>query len=285
MARAEQVTRDLIGHGTHTCAGCAGSMAVRQIIAGLNTDDVIVETSCVCAGGASLWTTLPTICLMFSNTASVASGVSAALHALKRTSTTVVAFGGDGGTADIGLSAVSGAAERDDDMIYVCLDNEAYMNTGMQKSGTTPMGAATSTTPSGKATKKKNLPLIMAHHSVSYVATVSVAFPRDLSLKVKKAAAIRGFRYIHVNVPCPTGWGFPPDRTAEIARLAVESGVWPLYEIDRGRLALTHRPKTLKPVSAYLAAQERFRAVKDAQAIEFGADAVALYDKLSRGEW
>ena len=171
---------------------------------------------------------------------------------------------GDGGTADIGLQALSGALERGHDFVFVCYDNEAYMNTGVQRSSSTPFGASTMTSPagslwSGQMTWKKNMPAIAAAHGIPYVATACPSYPLDLITKVKKASAIDGPSYLHILSVCPSGWGIPSDTTVKIGRLAVESGIFPLYEIENGKLQITVAVEKLIPVERYLQPQTRFR--------------------------
>jgi pyruvate ferredoxin oxidoreductase beta subunit len=265
------------------CPGCGGSICVRTVLAALGAKVVIV-TSNICAGGVSFRTMLPGICQMFTNAGSVASGVAHALASQGRTEVQVVAFAGDGGTADIGLQALSGAAERNDNVIYVCNDNEAYMNTGGQKSGTTPFGAATATTPSGKQTPRKNMPMIMAHHHIPYVATASVWKPADLAAKVRKAAALEGFRYIHVLTPCPTGWGYRAEQTVRVGELAVKTGIFPLYEIENGQLGLTYKPARLLGIGEYLGLQGRFQHLTRQQIATMQAEVSAIWAGLLRGD-
>ena len=204
----------------------------------------------------------------FENSGGVASGVESALRIKGKDDVNVVAFGGDGGTVDIGLQSLSGAMERGHNMLYICYDNEAYMNTGIQRSGATPYGATTTTSPSGSASfgedkPKKNMPMIMAAHGIPYVATASIAYPEDFVNKVKKAAETKGPAYIHLHQPCTTGWGFASDKTIEIGRLAVETGSWILYEIVDGKFEITYRPEERKPVKEYLSPQKRFRHLTD----------------------
>jgi pyruvate ferredoxin oxidoreductase beta subunit len=177
---------------------------------------------------------------------------------------TIVGMAGDGGTADIGIQALSGALERGHNMIYVCYDNEAYMNTGIQRSGTTPFGASTTTSPAGRAsfgqhTWKKPMPAIAAAHGIPYVATANPSYPFDLAEKVRKAAKIDGPAYIHMYAACPTGWRLAPDLAIEIGRLAVETGVFPLYEVEHGRYRVTYPTPQLRPLVQYLKPQGRFR--------------------------
>ena len=207
---------------------------------------------------------IPWMHVAFENAAAVASGVESALKSQGKTDTTVVVFGGDGGTADIGLQALSGAMERGHNLIYICYDNEAYMNTGIQRSGSTPYGASTTTSPHGKESfgedrPKKNMPMIMAAHGIPYIATASISYPEDFMKKVKKASEIEGPAYIHLQQPCTTGWGYSPEKTIELGRLAVETGSWILYEIEEGEFKVTYRPLQRRAVKEYLNAQKRFK--------------------------
>jgi pyruvate ferredoxin oxidoreductase beta subunit len=207
---------------------------------------------------------VPWIHVAFENAAAVASGVDAALKTLGKKDIKAVAIAGDGGTADIGLQALSGMVERGQNVLFLCYDNEAYMNTGIQRSGSTPYGAWTTTTPAGKVLRgedrpKKNIPAIIAAHGAPYVATASVAYPVDYIKKVKKAASIGGPTYIQVHCPCPPGWRFDSSKTIEIAKLAVLTGMWNLYEIENGEFKLTFKPPKRRPVGDYLKPQRRFR--------------------------
>ncbi len=213
----------------------------------------------------------PMINMVFAGAASAATGVYHGLKARGIEDYTVVAYAGDGGTTDIGLQALSGAAERGTNIIYVCYDNEAYMNTGIQRSSSTPVGAITTTTYYGKVQQKKNLPGIMSMHNIPYVATASVGDPLDLYDKFKKAKDIEGFKYIHIYAPCPPGWRSPSEKSVEIAKMAIDNGMWILYEIENGYFRLTGKskrltdPKKRKPIEEYIKAQGRFRLVKEEQ--------------------
>jgi pyruvate ferredoxin oxidoreductase beta subunit len=207
---------------------------------------------------------LPLQGMHFSFVADVSTGIVAAFAAKGREDITVISSAGDGAVADISFGKLSAAAERNENMIEVTLDNEAYMNTGIQKSGATPYGAWTTTTPLGKESLKKDIPMIMAQHKIPYVATVSVAYPKDLQMKIKKAKTIHGFKYIHAVIPCPTGWRFDPAKSMEICRLSVDTWTWPLYEIENGILKLSRKPKQ-RPVTEYLSAQGRFRRLTPEQ--------------------
>jgi len=207
--------------------------------------------------------------ILFESTAAAASGIVAALRQRKLEDITVVGWAGDGGTVDIGIQALSGAAERETNFIYICYDNEAYGNTGMQRSGATPYGAWTTTTPSGKRERKKDMTLIMAAHRVPYVATACPSYPLDFINKLRKAKEIKGTKYIHILAPCPTGWRYDANKTVEMGRLAVLTGLWALFEIEYGRFKLNSPSDRLldkskrKPVKEYLTLQGRFRNLKE----------------------
>jgi pyruvate ferredoxin oxidoreductase beta subunit len=214
---------------------------------------------------------VPWIHVAFENAAAVASGVEAGLKALRKKGKIdnryikVVGMAGDGGTMDIGLQALSGAMERGHDMLFVCFDNEAYMNTGIQRSSGTPMGASTTTAPAGKIsygqkTWKKNMPEIMVAHNIPYVATACPSYPLDFIRKVEKAKKIKGPSYIHCFSVCPTGWRSPSHLTIALGRLVVETGIFPLYEVENGKYKISaEMPKKLKPIKDYFKAQGRFR--------------------------
>jgi len=254
--------------GHTACAGCGQSMAARLVIeaAGPNTM-VVNNTGCleVFSTGYpdSAWN-VPWVHSLFENAAAVASGVEAALkHLGKKDVTNVIAQGGDGSTADIGLQALSGMLERGHDILYVCYDNEAYMNTGVQRSGLTPFDSNTTTSPvgeksSGNLRQKKPMPEIANAHGIPYVATASCAFPQDIQRKVKKALSIKGPKYIQIHVPCPLGWRHETNLTISVAKLAVETGLYPLIEYEGGVLA-AKRQITPKPVEEYLKTQGRFK--------------------------
>lgn len=201
---------------------------------------------------------------LFGNAAAVATGIAAAMKVKGRKQVRVLAQGGDGGTTDIGLGCLSGMFERNDDVLYVCYDNEAYMNTGVQRSSATPPGARTATTPAigpepgARLKQGKSVPLIAMAHGIPYVATASVANLHDLEFKVEKAIPIRGARYIHIHVPCPLGWGSEPHDTMKVARLAVESGLFPLFEAEFGEVTERSLIRHKQPAEEYLKLQKRF---------------------------
>lgn len=260
--------------GHRACQGCGEALAIRLMCKALGKDTVIINATGCMEVISSLYPTtawrLPWIHVAFPNSASVGSGVEAGLKVLRRKGkisdrdVKAVSIGGDGGTVDIGIQALSGAMERGHDLLYVCFDNEAYMNTGMQRSGATPFGASTSTDPVGsvsfgKKAWKKNVAEIMVAHNVPYVATACHSYPIDFMNKVKKARKIKGPSYIHCLSVCPTGWRLLPELTIKAGRLAVETGIFPLYEVDNGQYRMTIRPERLRPVEDYLKLQGRFR--------------------------
>jgi len=258
--------------GNRACAGCGIGIALRQITAALDGQMVMaVPASCLTVLGGMYPVSsvgVPWVNVAFPSTAAAATGLAAGLRATGRDSEmTVLAMAGDGGTGDIGIQALSGAAERNDDFIYLCYDNEAYMNTGTQRSGLTPSGARTTTTWAGKRENPKDLPAIMEAHNIPYVASTSAVYPDDVFDKVSKARAIHGLRYIHMNTPCPSGWSFDPKDTVTLGKLAVDAGLVVLYEVEDGRFSLTGRSKTLaraglqSTVAEYVATQGRFRGM------------------------
>lgn len=265
--------KDLLAPGHRLCAGCLEPTIVRQIL--LASDKpVIVANSTGCLEVSTTvypytaWR-VPYIHSAFENAAATASGIEAAIKALKRRGIDVddfniVVFGGDGGTYDIGLQSLSGALERRHKFVYVCLDNEAYMNTGIQRSSATPAFAWTSTTPVGKVEPgkrepKKDLAMFAVAHNVPYVATASPSHFIDLIRKAEKAFAADGPALLNVIAPCPRGWRYPTENGVKIAKLAVETGIWPLYEVENGKYRITLRPRELKPVEEWLKPQGRFR--------------------------
>ena len=261
-------TNPLFKPGHTACAGCGQAIAARLVIEAAGPNTIIANsTGCLevftTAYPETAWA-VPWIHSLFENSAAVASGIEAALkYQGKKDTTNVIAQGGDGGTADIGLQALSGMLERGQDILYVCYDNEAYMNTGVQRSGLTPFDTNTTTSPAGSASMgnprpKKPLPEICAAHGIPYVATASAAYFQDLQRKVKKALSIKGAKYIQVHVPCPLGWRHETNLTLDVARLAVDTGLYPLVEYESGVLT-GRRQIAPKPVEEYLKVQARFK--------------------------
>ena len=261
---------EIMAYGNSSCQGCGHAVLARIAfkVLGPNTVYTLVPGCIWIALSGSL--PLYSRGTVFEGGGAILSGIANGLAANGK-KMNVVGFYGDGGTVDIGLQAMSAAAERNEDFIWICADNEAYMNTGGQRSGSTPIYASTTTTPvgtesRGKRSNRKNVPFIMAAHNVPYVATASIAYPSDLVGKIEYAKELEGFRYIHVQSPCPTGWGFDPARTIKVARLMVESGMWPLYEVtEGGAFKLNIKPKELKPVREALSLQNRFRHLTDSE--------------------
>jgi len=260
--------------GHRACQGCAEALAVRLVAKALGRN-VIVASATGCMEIISSpfpftnWE-VPWIHVAFENTSAVLSGVESAYRVLAAKGRipdrcpVFLGMGGDGGTADIGLQALSGAFERGHDFVYVCYDNEAYMNTGIQRSSSTPFGAATTTSPAGRikagqVTRKKNMVEIAVAHGIPYAATACPSYPFDLMEKIRKAARTPGPAYVHILSICPTGWRIPTDQSIHIGRLAVETGVFPLYEVVEGRYRMTCEAEPLRPVEAYLKPQGRFR--------------------------
>jgi pyruvate ferredoxin oxidoreductase beta subunit len=263
--------------GNSTCQGCGLSLALRWAMKALGPKTVLVApASClnvVVGVYPKTAPDFPFINMAFAAGAAAATGIRLALDARGEKDYTVMTFAGDGGTTDIGFQGLSGAAERNTDIIYVCYDNEAYSNTGEQRSSSTPYGAITTTTPYGKKDHKKYLPMIVAAHNIPYVATASVGDPMDLFDKFKKARSIKGFRYIQILSPCPPGWRYPAEDTVVQAKRAVETGVWPLFEIENGKLTLSkpneryRDPKNRKPLEEYFGTQGRFKKM-DAETVK-----------------
>ena len=281
--------------GHRACIGCGEALAIRLAFKALDNNVIVANaTGCMEIVASqypnSSWH-LPWIHTLFENASAVASGIEAAYKAMRRKgmavpdNTKVVAIGGDGATSDIGLQAISGALERGHDFTYICFDNEAYMNTGIQRSSATPFGAATTTSPAGKKSFgqfswKKNMPEIAAAHNIPYVATACHSYPFDLMDKVKKAVNTPGPAYVHVLSVCPTGWRSATDTVIRLGRLAVETGIFPLYEVENGKYKMSVDLPKLKPVTSYLKGQGRFRHLSD-DLIQQIQDRVNLeYEKL-----
>jgi len=276
------IENELVSKGHVACPGCGAVLAMRYVLNVLGRRTIVVLPACCWSVISNRYPTcalrVPLFHTAFETAACVASGVRAALTARGDNETHVLAWAGDGGTFDIGLQALSGAAERNDDIIYVCYDNEAYMNTGIQRSSATPYGAWTTTTPTAhfKKRDKKNIMQIMAAHRIPYAATATIADPADLMNKVKRAAGIRGTRFLHLLCPCPTGWKTPSDLTVELARLAVNSRVFPLYEIfDGTRYGPVFQPDEIIPLAEYIKPQRRFAHLseKDISVMQENTDA------------
>lgn len=267
--------------GHSACHGCGAAIGLRHLLKALGKNSVIVVpagcTSIIAGSINASAFGIPLVHAAFGGAPSIASGISDALDKLGRSDINVVVWAGDGGTYDIGLASLSGAAERGHNILYVLDDNEAYMNTGIQRSGGTPKGAWTTTTVKGKEEEKKDILSIVMAHKIPYAATASVAYPMDYVNKIKKALRIKGFKFIHLMSPCPPGWRFDPRYTVEIARRAVLSGVWILMEIEDGLLKLNPPSNTMLderriPIRDYVDMQGRFRVMDEETYEEFTRD-------------
>lgn len=266
------ISDDELFYGHKACAGCGGSLAVRIALKILGRRSVaVLPAGCMSAVGFNfpqLSFANNAIISTFAGTASMMTGIQAGLKALGKTDFQVVGFAGDGGTADIGIQALSGAIDRNDDILYICYDNEAYMNTGIQKSSLTPFGARTTTTPVGSVIKgnlhnKKNMFEIVAAHGITYAATASIGYLPDFMKKVEKAASIRGTKYIHIIAPCPTGWGIKTEDCVDIAKEVVDCGLWYLAEFENGEYKLNRKIKEFSDVATYIKKQGRFKHLTD----------------------
>ena len=279
---------EFIYPGTRACAGCSMALIYRIALKALGPKTIItVPASCltVLHGMQGFCTTKVSVLhTPFATTGASASGIVASLEDKKlEKDINVVAFAGDGGTVDIGIQSLSGAVERGTNFIFACYDNEAYMNTGVQRSGSTPPGAYSTTTPDGKTGYKKNMPKILEAHGIPYVATAISSYPLDLYEKFIKAKSILGPKYIHILAPCPPGWGYDPSKSIEIGRLAVQTGFWPLYEVIEGKFYLSKDSKRFlnsdkrKPIEDYLKAQKRFKSLSE--------DAINNYKSYVNNLW
>ncbi|TAL33139.1 MAG: pyruvate synthase subunit beta [Spirochaetes bacterium] len=269
--------KEYLTSGHRACQGCAEALAVRLVMKALGRDTIVaMATGCMEIISSSLPTTawqVPWIHVAFENAPAVITGCESGMKAMMRKKKirekkiNFVSMGGDGATADIGMGQLSGAMERGHNCIYICYDNEAYMNTGIQRSSSTPYGATTTTTPAGhdtigQMTNKKNMPKIAVAHEIPYVATACPSYPFDLIRKLKKASEINGPAYIHIMSVCPTGWRIDPDEAIKYGRLIVESCVFPLYEVENGEYYINYIPEKI-PVKEYLKGQGRFRHLKE----------------------
>jgi pyruvate/2-oxoacid:ferredoxin oxidoreductase beta subunit len=279
---------ELLDSGHLACPGCGAALAMRFVLKALGEKTIVTLPACCWSIIAGPWPQsslkVPLYHTAFETGASVASGIKAALVARGDSETTVIAWAGDGGTFDIGLQALSGAAERNEDIIYFCYDNEAYMNTGVQRSSATPWGAWTTTTPGAhpESHPKKDIVGIMAAHRIPYAATATVAHPDDLIAKVRKARTIRGTRFLHILAPCPPGWKSNDDESIALARMAVNCRVFPLLEVENGqrwRFSMDHPGE---PVGPYIRRQGRFRHLTDEQIAAIQEQVDARWQALER---
>ncbi|HLA46381.1 MAG TPA: thiamine pyrophosphate-dependent enzyme [Thermoplasmata archaeon] len=289
MARLTIPAEELMRPGHSACPGCGATLVMRYLLKGLGPNTIVtVPACCWTVIGTSFPTTalsVPMIDCAFEATGASVSGLRAAADALGLTDVTIVGFAGDGGTADIGLQALSGMLERRTDAIYLMYDNEAYMNTGNQRSGSTPLGAWTTTTPvdagsRGKLESKKDMMAIVAAHRPAYAATVNIAFPEDFVRKVEKAKRITGSRFFHALAPCPPGWRYSAEKTIALGRLATDVNVFPLYEVVDGRYRITRKLGRVKSVAEYLKAQGRFSHLTENEIAAIQSEVDAKWKRL-----
>ena len=276
MANLKQLSKipERLTGGHRLCAGCGASIALRQVLLGAGESPVVIGCATGCLEVAttiypySAWN-IPYIHNAFENVAATMSGVETAYRALKKKGKIkedikFLAVGGDGGTYDIGLQSLSGMLERGHRIVYVCYDNEAYMNTGIQRSGATPHGASTTTAPvgkvkTGKAEFRKDLTAICAAHHIPYAAQATISNWNDLVTKAQKAFAAEGPAFLNILAPCPRGWRYPQETAIDISKSAIDTGFWPLYEIENGVLNITYKPKERKPITEWLKSQGRYK--------------------------
>ena len=266
-------SKGYVAHGVSACAGCGMELIIRNVLDVLGQDTTLVIppgcSALFCGFGCETGIKVSAFQGNLENSAAIATGIRAGYAVQGNDHTHVVAFAGDGATLDIGLQSLSGMMERGEDVLYICYDNEAYMNTGIQGSSATPVGAWTTTTPGGKSVCKKDLLGIAIAHGIPYCASASIANIPDLRKKVQKAKDIRGPRLLHIFCPCPTGWGYEPAKSVEVARLAVQTGAWVLYECEEGKVRVTVKPKELKPLGECLKLQKRFKGITEEEVKSF----------------
>lgn len=282
MYKIEASSKGLVTHGVSTCQGCGLELIMRNVLEALGNDIVLViPPGCAAMfSGSGIEGSVKVAGIQgnLENSAAIATGIANGFIHQGNTHTKVVAFAGDGATVDIGLQALSGAMERNENILYICYDNEAYMNTGIQGSSSTPAGGWTTTTPAGKLGQSKDLMRIVMAHDVPYAASASIADLPDLRRKVKKARDTVGTSVIHVQCPCPTGWGYPFAKSIELAREAVQSGAWLLLEFENGKVKISKEPKKLGELDGYLKPQRRFRNLSDQQIQELKREIMSRYD-------
>ncbi len=284
--RGARLEEEFLSSGHFACPGCGETLAFRHVLKALGRRVAVITTAGCGSVVDGYWplsaSKVPFFHCSFGTAAATAAGLKAGLEMIGDRTTTVLAWAGDGGTFDIGFQSLSGAAERNEDILYCCYDNEAYMNTGIQRSSATPKGSWTTTTPaqSLKEEPKKDIDAILAAHRIPYLATASLPFPEDLARKVKKARKIRGTRFIHILIPCPPGWRFQTDLTVRLSRLAVETRAFPLYEVDHGmRYQLNPMPKKI-PVKEYVRLQGRFSHLSEKQIEEIQTEIDTKWEEL-----
>ncbi|NCO96642.1 MAG: 2-ketoisovalerate ferredoxin oxidoreductase [Candidatus Aenigmarchaeota archaeon CG_4_10_14_0_8_um_filter_37_24] len=285
---------DLIVGGSLACQGCGAILGIKLVLKALGKNTIMVNSSgCMTLVPTYPLTSfkIPWIHVAIENGGAVASGISHALEMKGQKNVNVVVYAGDGATADIGFQSLSGALDRGDDFIYVCYDNQSFGNTGVQRSSETPYGAYTTTTPTGKnshvGNPKQTKPLakIIAAHGIPYVATAAVGYPLDFIRKLQKASKIKGPKFIHLLSPCQPGWGYETHDTINTGKLAVQTGFWPLYEMENGKFMLNMNPGKLKPVEEYLKTQVRFRHLEKKNVMLIQQKINERWEKLLKGNF
>lgn len=275
-----------VSPGISTCQGCMIDVIFRNVLEIMGDDTVlVVPPGCAAqfsGTGPEASVTVAGVQGNLENSAAIASGIANGFKHQGNDHTQVVVIAGDGGTVDIGLQSLSGAMERNENILYICYDNEAYMNTGVQGSSSTPFAASTTTTPAGKPVNNKDLmQVVMAHH-VPYAATASIANLPDLRKKVQKAKEIKGCRVLHIMSPCPTGWGYKSAKTVEVAREAINCGAWVLLEYENGKVKLGHKPAELGQPQKYIALQKRFKGASAEDVAKLGEHLTERYEYLEK---
>ena len=284
----EVPAKESIHPGHLACPGCGAVIAMRFVLKGIGDKAIMAIPACCWSiiAGPFPFTALkiPVLHTAFETGGAVASGIRAALEMKGDEETQVITWAGDGGTFDIGLQSLSGAAERNENILYICYDNEAYMNTGVQSSGATPLGTWTTTSPveMPKSTRKKDIMQIMAAHRIPDAATASIGFPEDLVHKVQKAVEIKGTRFIHIYAPCPTGWKVPSELSVRLARLAVQSRIFPLYEVEDGTRYTLNRDSVGYLIDEYYALQGRFKHLGREQLDEIQQQVDEQWERLKK---
>ncbi|WP_018130322.1 thiamine pyrophosphate-dependent enzyme [Effusibacillus pohliae] len=285
---------DLLSPGNSACLGCHAELALRTTLRVLGPNTILAIPP-GCMGGIGVvgfqggsGTKIPVFFPLLDNTAAMLTGIKRAYRRQGRDDIHVVAFSGDGGTADAGFQSLSGAAERGENIIYICYDNEAYMNTGIQRSGTTPKWSWTQTTPvgdgsRGKAQKGKDMPMIMAQHGIPYVATANPSYMPDYIEKLKKAMKVKnGMAYIHLYSGCPTGWKFPTEKTIEVGRLAVETNLYPLWECENGKFRITYKVRRRLPIREYTQSMQKYQHLTEQELKELQEAVDQNYRRLEK---
>lgn len=279
-------SRGLVTHGVSTCQGCGLELIIRNVLEATGPDVVLViPPGCAAMfSGSGIEGSVKVAGVQgnLENTAAIASGIAEGFKHQGNNHTKVVAFAGDGGTVDIGLQSLSGAMERNENILYICYDNEAYMNTGIQGSSSTPAGAGTTTTPAGKLGSSKDLMRIVMAHNVPYAASASISNIPDMKKKVKKARETEGTSVLHIQCPCPTGWGYPFAKSIELAREAVASGAWMLMEYENGKVSISQQPKKLGDIEGYIKPQKRFRGMTEKQMQTLKESIVSRFELIEK---